>query len=100
MSYTKEYFILHPCGRCKKKQQFVSTRKFRINANKNKLDIWLIYQCRKCRHTLNVPIFERTPAHKIPRELYDLFLANDQELAQKYAADSGFLKSRHYVIQK
>ncbi len=98
MSYTKSYMILHQCGRCRKKQPFVSTGKFRVNANKNKLDIWLIYQCRKCRHTLNVPIYERVPVQKLPRELYEAFLDNDRELAETYSSDRGFLKSRHFVI--
>ena len=54
MRYTnQEYQIIHRCGRCGKKAVFVSTRRFRVNANKNKLDVWLIYQCKKCKHTLN-----------------------------------------------
>ena len=64
MRYTnQEYQIIHRCGRCGKKAIFVSTRRFRVNANKNKLDVWLIYQCKKCRHTLNIPIFEIGRAH-------------------------------------
>jgi hypothetical protein len=99
MRYTnQEYQIIHRCGRCGKKAIFVSTRRFRVNANKNKLDVWLIYQCKKCRHTLNIPIFERVPPQKIPRELYEKFLENNGELAARYASDAAFLKSRQFVI--
>ena len=51
MGYTnqREYTVIHRCGGCGKKMPFVSTRRFRVNANKNKLDVWLIYQCRRCR---------------------------------------------------
>ena len=42
----KESFgIIHSCPRCSKKTHFKNTEKFRINANSNKLDIWLSYQC-------------------------------------------------------
>lgn len=98
MSYTrqKEYQIIHKCGGCKKKQTFVNTRRFRVNANGRKIDVWLIYQCKKCRHTLNIPIYERISPEKIPGELYEKFLSNDEELAMKYGADDSFFRSRHY----
>lgn len=100
MSYTekKEYKIIHKCGGCKKKQFFINTRKFRVNANGNKVDVWLIYQCKKCKHSLNIPIYERTAPSKIPHELYELFLANEEELAMSYGSDYSFFRQKHYVI--
>lgn len=102
MSYSnaKEYKIIHKCGRCGKKMTFVSTRRFRVNANKNKLDVWLIYQCQKCKHTLNIPIYERVSPQKIPGELYEGFLANDEKLAVRYGSDAAFLKSRNFITEK
>ena len=79
---------------------FISTRRFRVNANKNKLDVWLIYQCKKCKHTLNIPIYERVSPQKIPKKLYEGFLANDEELALRYAADSALFKSKNFVLEK
>ena len=96
----KEYKIIHKCGRCGRKMTFISTRRFRVNANKNKLDVWLIYQCKKCRHTLNVPIYERISPQKIPKELYEKFLANDEELAIRCGADAALLKSKKYIAEK
>lgn len=92
--------IIHKCARCGKKMPFASTERFRVNANKNKLDVWLIYQCKKCRHTLNIPIYERIPPQKIPAELYEKFLANDRTLAVHYGSDAAFLKTRHFVVKK
>ena len=102
MNYTEQYWlradrsyeIIHACGGCGRKQSFVNTGCFRVNANGNKLDIWLIYQCGKCRHTLNVPIFERVNSTKIDRDLYERMISNDTALAEKYGKDSGFLKSK------
>lgn len=102
MSYSneKEFKIIHKCGRCGKKMIFISTRRFRVNANKNKLDVWLIYQCQKCKHTLNIPIYERVNPQKIPGELYEGFLANDEELAVRYGTDAAFLKSKNFAVEK
>ena len=102
MRYTDqtECTIIHRCGRCGKKTPFVSTRRFRVNANKNKLDIWLIYQCRKCGHTLNIPIYERIAPRKIPGELYEKFLANDEALAVQYGCNAGWLKGMHLAVEQ
>ncbi|MDE6996878.1 MAG: DUF1062 domain-containing protein [Oscillospiraceae bacterium] len=102
MSYTnqREYRVIHKCGRCGKKMAFLSTRRFRVNANKNKLDVWLIYQCEKCKHTLNIPIYERTPPQKIPKDRYEGFLVNDEDLAIRYGMDAALFRSRHYTIEK
>ena len=45
-------------------------KKFRVNANGNILDIWLIYQCVECKHTLNLAIYERKKASSITKEEY------------------------------
>ena len=99
-STEKECRVVHKCGQCGKKMTFISTRRFRVNANKNKLDVWLIYQCKKCKHTLNIPIYERVSPQKIPKELYEGFLANDEELALRYAADPALFKSKNFVLEK
>lgn len=99
-SNKKEYKVIHKCGHCGKKSVFITTRRFRVNANKNKLDIWLIYQCQKCKHTLNIPIYERTAAQKIPRNLYDGFLENDKELAVQYGSDAALFHRKNFVVQK
>ena len=102
MRYTnlKEYKVIHKCGHCGRKMTFVSTRRFRVNANKNKLDVWLFYQCEKCKHTLNIPIYERILPQKIPRELYEGFLANDEELAVQYGSDAGLFKRKNFITEK
>ena len=102
MRYTnqREYRVIHKCGHCGRKMTFISTRRFRVNANKSKLDVWLIYQCKKCKHTLNIPIYERTSPQKIPGELYEGFLANDEDLAIRYGSDAALFKSKNFVTEK
>ncbi len=97
-SNIKEYKVVHRCARCGRKAVFINTGRFRVNANKNKLDVWLIYQCGKCRHTLNIPIYERVPPQKIPKELYEGFLANDEARESQYGADATLFKRSHLQI--
>jgi len=79
--------VIRHCPKCGKKTSFINSEKFRINANRNNIDIWLIYQCSKCKSTWNLSIFERIKPNDINKELYDKFLANDKMLAKKYGFD-------------
>lgn len=89
---TQALKIIRNCSGCGRKALFVSTGQFRVNANGNLIDIWLIYQCEKCRHTYNLTVHERTKAKKIAKEQYLAFLRNDEELALKCGTDLDLLK--------
>lgn len=86
----KSFKIIHNCSGCKGKTNYINTEKFRINANGNKLDVWLIYQCEKCKHTYNISIYERQKVSGLSKEEYGLFLENNKELAQEYGRDFQF----------
>lgn len=77
---TETYKIRKMCAGCGCKQIFKNKECFRVNANGNKLDVWMIYGCEKCGHTYNLPIYERIQPTKIPKEEYEKFLVNDAEL--------------------
>ena len=87
--------VFHRCGGCGKKQEFVNSGNFRVNANGNSVDVWLIYRCRKCKHSWNLTIYERTRLQKIPTALFEAFQANDAELAEAYGRDIDFMKKNH-----
>lgn len=87
--------VYHRCGGCGKKQVFLNTGKFRVNANGNRVDVWLIYRCKKCKHSWNLTIYERKKPAKIASDEYELFLENDSELACQYGNDIEFLKRNH-----
>lgn len=84
--------VYHRCGGCGKKQVFINTGKFRVNANGDRIDVWLIYRCKKCKHSWNLAIYERKKLAKITPEEYRLFMENDSDLADKYGKDIAFLK--------
>lgn len=87
--------VWHRCGGCGKKQEFLNSGRFRVNANGNNVDVWLIYRCKKCKHSWNLTIYERTRPSKIPREQFEAFQANDEESALAYGNNIEFLKKNH-----
>lgn len=89
---TQALKIIRNCSGCGRKTFFVSTGQFRVNANGNLVDIWLVYQCEKCRHTYNLTVYERTKAKKLAKEQYLAFLRNDEELALECGTNLDLLK--------
>ena len=84
--------VLHNCSGCNRKTVFQNTKKFRVNANGNRLDVWLIYQCGRCKHTYNLAVYERAKVSSIPEKEYQRFLANDEELAETYGRNFRFFQ--------
>lgn len=84
--------VLHYCKKCFKKQNFISSDLFRINAQKSRLDIWLIYRCQKCEETWNMKIHSRIKPSFLERAIYEGYLENDCELARKCAFDRRLLQ--------
>jgi hypothetical protein len=82
--------VLQNCSGCHCKTTFHSTNRFRVNANGNKIDVWLIYQCEKCKHTYNMTVYERCSLQTMTREAYEGFIKNDGKLALAYGTDQNF----------
>lgn len=92
-------FVKRNCPKCKCKTNFINTKKFRVNANKNNIDVWLIHQCEKCKSTWNMTIYERINPSDIDRQLYEKFAANDEELAVQYGFDlSAYNRNKAEVV--
>ena len=91
--------VYHRCGGCGKKQEFLNSGKFRVNGNGNRVDVWLIYRCKKCKHSWNLTIYERKKPAKIAPQEYELFMENDAELASQYGNDIEFLKRNNAELR-
>ena len=96
----KSYEIIRNCPKCGCKTNYVNTNNFRINANGNSLDVWLIYQCRKCKHTYNLSIYERVKPTAIDTDEYKKFLNNDLELSFKYGIKKELFSMNKAVIDE
>lgn len=59
------------CPKCNEKVLYINSERFRVNANKNSIDIWLIYQCEKCKSTWNMTIYERIKPYDIDKYEYE-----------------------------
>lgn len=89
---TNSPLIIRNCSKCGQKSEYINTGNFRVNANGNNLDVWLIYQCNKCKTTYNLSIYERISPNKIPKSEYEKFLANDIDLALQYSLNKDVLR--------
>lgn len=85
------------CNKCKKQMPYYCSERFRINAQKRTVDVWLIYKCIKCDNTCNIDIYSRVNPHSIDSEEYTNFQCNDVETAWKYAFDSEIIKANKLV---
>ena len=90
--------VIRNCSGCGKKSYFINTKRFRVNANGNRLDVWLIYQCENCKHTYNLAIYERAKVSSLPEKEYQRFLSNDEQLAEMYGRNHQLFKKNKAEI--
>lgn len=89
---SQSFSVIRNCSGCDRKVHFKNTKRFRVNANGNKLDVWLIYQCENCKHTFNLTIYERQKPSSVPNEEYKGFLSNDEDLAEEFGRNVQLFK--------
>jgi hypothetical protein len=80
------------CAGCRAAREFVCSEKFRVNAQKKTIDVWLIYRCADCEGTWNCPVIERTSVQSLRGARFQGFLENDREVALRYAFDTATLR--------
>ena len=83
---------LRPCGTCGADAEFASTGLFRVNAQKKRLDVWLIYRCATCGSVWNSAVISRGRPGSIDREELERFTGNDPVMALWCALDVGLLR--------
>lgn len=84
--------IAKRCPSCATKRDFTPSGAFRVNSQKKKLDVWLIYKCMHCDYTWNISLFSRLHVSKIDRQLYHRLMTNDAATVHHYASDIAMLK--------
>lgn len=91
--------IRRNCSGCRKSSIFRSSGNFRMNANGNKLDVWLIYRCEKCDTSWNMDIYTRTAPGMLGQDLYNRFWKMmriqpwNSDAGRKFSAG---IRRRHY----
>ena len=80
--------LIKKSSRCDS-DRFYCSDKFRMNAQKKNIDVWLIYRCVKCDNTCNMTLLSRTKPDLIDKKLFHSFSMNDREVAWQYAFSAG-----------
>lgn len=84
---TETYKIIRNCSGCGNKSVYHNTNKIRVNANGKQIDVWLIYQCSKCKHTYNLPIYSRINRDALDKSEYEALQRSNQEIVTRYGLD-------------
>jgi hypothetical protein len=87
------------CSRCSGETPFACSMKFRTNAQKKRVDVWLIYRCSICEDVWNLPIFERMNVGDIPANAFDAIARNEPMLVLRHAFDRARLM-RHGTLEE
>lgn len=87
--------IAKRCPSCATKRDFTPSGAFRVNSQKKKLDVWLIYKCMHCDYTWNISLFSRVHVSKIDRQLHHRLMINDAATIQHFACDVTTLKQNN-----
>lgn len=72
------------CNHCDS-NRFQCSDKFRLNAQKKNIDVWLIYRCVKCSNRYNMTLFSRIRTESISKDIFNKLSENNADLAWEYA---------------
>jgi len=61
--------------------------------------VWLIYRCKKSKHSWNLTVYERTKPGKILQDLFEAFESNDTEIAYEYGKNIDFFKKNNAELK-
>lgn len=91
--------VLRHCRGCGFKTEYICSGRFRINAQRKHLDIWLIYRCSRCGATWNLPIYSRVRPASVAPDLLGRYHSNDSGLALRHALDMGLLRANGAAVR-
>ena len=96
MGYRFEVWTVRPkslpkvrrhCSACHESKAFVCSEKFRVNASKKSIDVWLIYRCEACDGTWNYGVIERRSVAEVNAEQLASFHSHCPRTVERVACD-------------
>jgi hypothetical protein len=72
--------------------------RFRVNANRKLLDVWLLALCVRCGQTVKLTVLERVPVRSIDPTMLGGFHHNDAALAARLLADPRLARRNDVVL--
>lgn len=79
--------IRRKCPKCNFSEHYYCSGKFRLNSNKKRTDVWLLYRCVRCDDTWNARVLSRVRSDAIAPELFSRFTVNDRTTALRFSLD-------------
>ena len=86
------------CSTCSRRTEFDNTEKFRANANRKLIDIWLIYSCSRCGERKKLTVVERTAVSRLSGGLLQAAQDNDPALARALGRDLGLMRRNRIEV--
>ena len=84
------------CPTCGGLKEFICSNRFRVNAQKKVLDVWLHYRCSKCSGAWKYPVLERQSIATLDALAYEAYVRHDTDMVWRHAFDVGRLRA--YVM--
>ena len=79
---------LRHCSHCGSRQSFATQGRFRLNAQGKRVDLWLIYRCRRCDATWNRAVVERMAVARYEKLLRQRVERDGGAFARELAFDT------------
>jgi hypothetical protein len=87
--------ILHRCSCRPGPAEFEPTGRFRVNANRKLLDVWLLLRCARCGQVLKATVLERVAVRSVAPALLDGYQRNRPDLVEAALAAPSFRRRNH-----
>lgn len=89
--------IVKACVSCRSTRHR-PTGKFRVNANRKLLDVWMLIGCELCDRTSKIPIHERIPVQALDSQRLLMFENNDPAMVRHLAMDAALAGKSAYRL--
>jgi hypothetical protein len=90
--------ILGRCAGCAAQSAFEPTGRFRVNANRKTLDVWLLLRCVACARVLKATVAERVPVRSIPPAVLAGYQRGDPGLVARVVTDPSFRRRNRLAL--
>ena len=86
------------CVDCRSESATAGEGRFRVNANGNLLDVWLLVRCVSCDRTSKLTVHERAPVRSFDPAELDGYHANDPQLVASRLLDPLLARRNHVTL--
>jgi hypothetical protein len=86
------------CADCRSESATTGEGRFRVNANRKLLDVWLLVRCVSCDRTSKLTVHERTPVRSFDPAGLHGYRVNDPELVASTLLDPLLAHRHHFTL--